>query len=86
MPNNENGWQGRLDSQQQQNNQVSYPAKGWATYPLGGYMNHTVQPITDWAPGDPTPPWSPVAGGKGFGNPSSSGSGNLSSVRRAHRR
>ena len=86
MPNNENGWQGRQDSAQWQNNQASYPAKGWATYPMGGYMDHAIQNITDWAPGDPTPSWSPVAGGKGFGNPAGAGSGNSSVVPRAKKR
>ena len=37
-------------------------------------MGRDPQPITDWRQGDPTPPWTPVAGGKGFGG-SSAGSG-----------
>ena len=75
MPNNENGWQGRQDSAQWQNNQDAYKAKGWATYPMGGYMDHTVQAITDWSASDPTPAWEPVAGGRGYGIESMNGGG-----------
>lgn len=67
-------WQAQQDTAQHANNQQTYPAKGWATYPMGGYMGRDPQSITDWQQGDPTPPWTPVAGGKGFGG-SSAGSG-----------
>ena len=80
MPNNENGWQGRVDTKQRENNQASYPAKGWATYPMGGYMDHTVFNITDWSPGDSTPSWSPVAGGRGWGDHRVGGAGNGGNV------
>ncbi len=34
----------------------------------------TSPPIDDWAPGDATPAWTPIAGGKGWGQPGGSGS------------
>lgn len=56
--------------QQMLNNQQSYPAKGWAQYPNGGYNPErdasTSPPISDWAPGQPDPAWTPIAGGKGY--------------------
>ncbi|KAK4690929.1 hypothetical protein P7C71_g5966, partial [Lecanoromycetidae sp. Uapishka_2] len=56
------------------NNQASYAAQNppWPTYPMGGYVASamtpegdgvTVIPFDDWAPGDSTPAWTPVAGG-----------------------
>lgn len=55
-----------------QNNQKSYPAKGWSTYPDGTSANaqsvSNIVPITDWVPGQ-EPAWAPIAGGKGFGTP-----------------
>ena len=74
LPNNL-GWAQSSQTQQTQNNQVAYAANGWPTYPNGAYNpqrdNTTSPPITDWAPGDPTPAWSPIAGGKGWGQPDS---------------
>lgn len=79
MTNNLAWAQGTI-TQQFQNNQVAYAANGWPTYPNGAYDpqrdNTTSPPITDWAPGDPTPAWSPIAGGKGWGQPNSVGSEN----------
>ena len=79
MTNNLDWAQGTI-TQQYQNNQVAYAANGWPTYPNGAYDpqrdNTTSPPITDWAPGDPTPAWSPIAGGKGWGQPNSVGSEN----------
>jgi len=72
-------WAQSSQTQQTQNNQIAYAANGWPTYPNGAYNpqrdNTTSPPITDWAPGDPTPAWSPIAGGKGWGQPDSLGSG-----------
>ena len=77
MVNNLN-WAQASQTQQTQNNQVAYAANGWPTYPDGAYAttrdDTTSPPITDWAPGDATPAWSPVAGGKGWGQPNSAGS------------
>ena len=71
-------WAQGTQFQQFQNNQVAYAAKGWPTYPNGAYNpqrdDTTSPPISDWAPGDATPAWSPVAGGKGWGQPNSAGS------------
>ena len=56
-----------------QNNQKSYPAKGWPAYgdgmeiPTTG-MKANMVPITDWVPGQ-EPAWAPIAGGKGWGTP-----------------
>ena len=70
-------WAQSSQTQQTQINQVAYAANGWPTYPNGAYNpqrdNTTSPPITDWAPGDPTPAWSPIAGGKGWGQPDSLG-------------
>ena len=76
LPNNEN-WSLTTDHQQWQNNQATYASKGWLPYPNGAYNTErddtTSPPITDWAPGDATPAWEPVAGGKGWGIPDSNG-------------
>ncbi|MCJ1251247.1 hypothetical protein MMC30_008478 [Trapelia coarctata] len=53
-------------------NQDSYPAKGWQTYPNGGYnqpgdMQKNSPPIDDWTKGQPSPHWTPLAGGVGWG-------------------
>ena len=54
------------------NNQQSYPAKGWTTYPDGTSANAQseadIVPITDWVQGQ-EPSWAPIAGGKGYGTP-----------------
>ena len=77
MVNNLN-WAQASQTQQTQNNQVAYAANGWPTYPNGAYAttrdDTTSPPISDWAPGDATPAWSPIAGGKGWGQPNSAGS------------
>ncbi len=76
LPNNKD-WSLNTDHTQWQNNQNTYASKGWPTYPNGAYNTQrddtTSPPIGDWAPGDPTPAWQPVAGGKGFGIPGGSG-------------
>ena len=68
--------------QQYTNNQNSYGAKGWPTYPNGGYNTErddkTSPPVSDWVPGK-EPSYEPVAGGKGFGQPSGSASDSGSS-------
>ena len=55
-----------------QNNQQSYPSRGWSTYPDGTSANAQSEadmvPITDWVPGQ-EPSWQPIAGGLGFGTP-----------------
>lgn len=62
----------RTGIQQWKNNQVAYKAKGWPTYPQGAYKTQrdetTSPPITDWVPGQ-EPAWTPILGGKGWGNP-----------------
>ena len=55
------------------NNQQSYPSKGWEIYPDGAEIptpesKAAIVPITDWIPGQ-EPAWAPIAGGKGFGTP-----------------
>ncbi|MCJ1477098.1 hypothetical protein MMC13_005769 [Lambiella insularis] len=71
LPNNLN-WSMSTASQQYKNNQVSYAAKGWPTYPNGGYnteRDSTISPpISDWVPGQELA-WSPIAGGVGWGQP-----------------
>ncbi len=75
-------WAQASQTQQYKNNQVAYAANGWPTYPNGAYDperdNTTSPPISDWAPGDQTPAWNPIAGGKGWGQPSPFGSENPS--------
>ena len=67
-------WSQATLGQQYKNNQLSYPSVGWDTYPPGGYNperdEKTSPPITDWIPGQ-EPGWAPIAGGVGFGIPSS---------------
>ena len=47
------------------NNQNSYPAMGWETYPNGLYnITREENPIRDWDP-EKVPLWTPIAGGKG---------------------
>lgn len=75
LPNNL-AWAMKTGSQQYDNNQVAYAAKGWPIYPQGAYNTRrddtTSPPITDWVAGQ-EPAWSPIAGGKGWGNPSGGG-------------
>lgn len=70
-------WSQDTQHTQWENNQKSYPSKGWPTYPNGAYNTKrddtTSPPISDWAPGDATPAWQPIAGGKGWGVPNSNG-------------
>lgn len=80
LPNNLK-WAQDTVTQQYKNNQAAYPAKGWETYPDGAYNTKrddtTSPPISDWVAGQELA-WSPIAGGKGWGNPSEqkgSGSG-----------
>lgn len=76
LPNNLE-WSQTTSYQQWLNNNATYEAKGFQTYPNGAYntkRDETTAPaISDWAPGDPTPAWQPIAGGKGWGMPNSSG-------------
>ncbi|KAK4694700.1 hypothetical protein P7C71_g2924, partial [Lecanoromycetidae sp. Uapishka_2] len=71
LPNNF-AWDVDATGKQMQNNQNSYPSKGWSTYPDGTSSNAAsdadIVPITDWVPGM-EPAWTPIAGGKGFGCP-----------------
>lgn len=63
-------WAQDAAAQQYTNNQNSYPSKGWPTYPQGEYNTNrndqTSPPIDDWVAGE-EPSWSPIAGGKGWG-------------------
>lgn len=66
-------WDIDATKQQYQNNQQSYPGKGWQTYPDGLEIptpdsEANITPINDWVPGM-EPAWAPIAGGKGFGTP-----------------
>ena len=70
LPNNIKWAQGAA-LQQYNRNQAAYPARGWPTYPQGGYKqpyqyNESSPPITDWIPGQ-EPSWEPLAGGVGWG-------------------
>ncbi|MCJ1478382.1 hypothetical protein MMC13_007062 [Lambiella insularis] len=71
LPNNFQ-WDVDATGQQMQNNQQSYPARGWATYPDGtsadAQSEADIVPINDWVPGQ-EPAWAPIAGGMGFGTP-----------------
>lgn len=76
LPNNLK-WAQAQAMQQYQNNQVAYKAKGWPTYPNGGYRQASEYaanspPISDWEAGK-EPGYTPVAGGKGWGNGGGSG-------------
>ncbi|KAL8659666.1 MAG: hypothetical protein Q9202_007019 [Teloschistes flavicans] len=71
LPSNRD-WAQKAQQSQWQNNQDSYPIRGWQKYPNGAYRmdrNADTSPALDWAPGDPVPEWCPVAGGKGWGQP-----------------
>jgi len=77
LPNNLK-WARAQATQQYQNNQVAYKAKGWPTYPNGAYRQAydyaaNSPPIDDWKAGS-EPGYTSVAGGKGWGNSSSTGS------------
>ncbi len=72
LPNNFN-WDVDATRKQWQNNQNSYPSKGWPTYPDGheiptAQSEAGILPIADWVPGQ-EPAWAPIAGGVGFGTP-----------------
>ena len=62
----------QVSYKQWQNNQKSYAAKGWTTYPngitCGSKCADKHSNITDWVPGQ-EPSWEPLAGGEGFGKP-----------------
>ncbi len=70
-------WSLETGTQQWLNNHARYASKGWIPYPNGAYDpkrdDTTSPPITDWAPGDATPAWEPIAGGKGWGIPNKGG-------------
>ena len=70
-------WAQDAAAKQWELNQKSYPSKGWPTYPQGEYNTNrndeTSPPIDDWVKGE-EPDWEPIAGGKGWGKPSSGGS------------
>lgn len=67
-------WDTNQTSQQFKNNQISYPKRGWPTYPHGWEIptaemkKNSVVPFDDWVKGQ-EPSWKPIAGGKGFGTP-----------------
>ena len=70
LPNlpNDLHWAQSTALEQYKNNQEAYSAKGWPTYPMGGYNTTRVDnPIKDWVAGD-EPCYEPIAGGKGWGN------------------
>ncbi|KAI4249430.1 MAG: hypothetical protein L6R42_008995, partial [Xanthoria sp. 1 TBL-2021] len=66
-------WAQKAQTDQVDNNKVSYAEKGWQVYPNGAYRmdrnTETAPPLEDWKEGMPDPEWCPVAGGKGFGIP-----------------
>lgn len=70
-------WSMETTVQQYLNNKATYASKGWFPYPDGAYEtgrnDTTSPPIPDWAPGDATPAWEPIAGGKGWGIPNKGG-------------
>ena len=70
-------WAQDAAAQQYTNNQNSYPGKGWPTYPQGEYNTNrndqTSPPIDDWVKGE-EPAWTPIAGGRGWGQPLQSNS------------
>lgn len=70
-------WSMETTAQQVLNNNARYPSRGWLPYKNGAYNTErdstTSPPISDWAPGDATPPWEPIAGGKGWGIPNKGG-------------
>ena len=66
-------WDVDATRQAMQNNQGTYPPKGWPAYGDGmeiptPAMKANMTPITDWVPGQ-EPAWASIAGGKGFGTP-----------------
>ncbi len=66
IPNNLK-WSQSTSMEQYQNNQKSYPAKGWPTYANGGYnTTRAAEPLSDWVKGE-EPCYNPIAGGKGWG-------------------
>lgn len=71
LPNIEQ-WSTDATTLQYTNNQQSYSAKGWPTYPAGISYNaesaSNMAPLDDWVPGQ-EPSWTPIAGGKGYGTP-----------------
>ncbi|KAL8926951.1 MAG: hypothetical protein Q9172_001544 [Xanthocarpia lactea] len=72
LPNNLK-WAQKAQTDQVNNNQISYAAKGWQVYPNGAYRMDrgpaTAPLLIDWKRGMPDPEWCPVAGGKGWGIP-----------------
>lgn len=84
LPNNLKWSQGTV-TQQMLNNNISYPQHqpAWSKYPNGAYNpqydSYISPPIADWSPGQPDPSWCPVAGGKGWGNPTGNCAGNSGS-------
>lgn len=72
LPNNFQ-WDVDATQSQMKNNQQSYPARNWTTYPDGSEIptadsEAAIVPITDWVAGQ-EPAWAPIAGGKGYGTP-----------------
>ena len=82
LPNNL-GWAQATQRQQWANNQESYPKHDppLPTYPNGAYDpkrdSTTSPPIDDFDPNE-TYSWTPIAGGKGWGNPGGKASGTSS--------
>ena len=74
LPNNLK-WSSTTANDQWAKNQISYPVHDppFPTYDNNAYNpeydDKTSPPVPDWAPGDTEPEWCPVAGGKGWGNP-----------------
>ena len=74
LPNNLKWSQAAL-TQQYNNNAASYPAEGLPAYKDGAYKTGAERQAdifdysVDWKVGDPDPIWCPVAGGKGYGQP-----------------
>ncbi|KAL8913932.1 MAG: hypothetical protein Q9171_001317 [Xanthocarpia ochracea] len=76
LPNNLK-WAQKAQTDQVNNNKISYKAKGWQVYPNGAYRMDrgpaTAPLLIDWKKGMPDPEWCPVAGGKGWGIPTGKG-------------
>ncbi|KAL8786767.1 MAG: hypothetical protein Q9213_002588 [Squamulea squamosa] len=66
-------WAQKAQTDQVNNNKISYAEKGWQVYPNGAYRMdrnlETAPLLSDWKEGMPDPEWCPVAGGKGWGIP-----------------
>lgn len=56
-------WSLAVSATQYHDHQKSYPANGFSTHSIGQQDSFNVDQLTDWAPGDEEPSWTPIAGG-----------------------